>query len=258
MSGAGDGPVTVWANWNVRETMPDPFAPLTWSIWMRSILPALEASATQALDLPPVDERGDADLLGELVLIGAKETLVLRDGLALANAAFFLWLATDKLFTPWPAARRLLAAGVKGNPTTAISAGIDKLVETARPLAKAFLGAGDVLAALRAGDSTSLDWVAELDAFLAEFGHRAPREFDLLQPRWADDPSMVLALVRARLPEAPGIGVEARLDAAVYSRCRHRHGSRGPRRHPPPVKRRSRPGRRRGGHRRTQIRDDCQ
>lgn len=28
-----DGPVTVWANWNIRETMPDPLTPLAWSIW---------------------------------------------------------------------------------------------------------------------------------------------------------------------------------------------------------------------------------
>jgi len=37
--GVDDGPVTVWFNWNVRETMPDPVLPLTWSVWREAILP---------------------------------------------------------------------------------------------------------------------------------------------------------------------------------------------------------------------------
>ncbi|MEW6366782.1 MAG: PEP/pyruvate-binding domain-containing protein [Acidobacteriota bacterium] len=36
---ADDGPVTVWSNWNVRETMPDPLLPLTWSVWRELIIP---------------------------------------------------------------------------------------------------------------------------------------------------------------------------------------------------------------------------
>jgi phosphohistidine swiveling domain-containing protein len=38
--GVDDGPVTVWGNWNVRETMPDPLTPLSWGVWRESILPA--------------------------------------------------------------------------------------------------------------------------------------------------------------------------------------------------------------------------
>jgi pyruvate,water dikinase len=38
---ANDGPVTVWANWNLRETTPDPLHPLTWSIWRDIIVPHL-------------------------------------------------------------------------------------------------------------------------------------------------------------------------------------------------------------------------
>jgi phosphohistidine swiveling domain-containing protein len=44
-----DGPVTVWFNWNVRETMPDPLMPLTWSIWRDAIIPMM---ASQALGTP--------------------------------------------------------------------------------------------------------------------------------------------------------------------------------------------------------------
>jgi pyruvate,water dikinase len=38
--GVDDGLVTVWGNWNVRETMPDPLTPLAWGVWRESILPA--------------------------------------------------------------------------------------------------------------------------------------------------------------------------------------------------------------------------
>jgi pyruvate,water dikinase len=39
-AGVDDGPITVWGNWNVRETMPDPFTPLAWGVWRESILPS--------------------------------------------------------------------------------------------------------------------------------------------------------------------------------------------------------------------------
>jgi phosphohistidine swiveling domain-containing protein len=37
--GADDGPITVWSNWNVRETMPDPMHPLTWGVWKEIVAP---------------------------------------------------------------------------------------------------------------------------------------------------------------------------------------------------------------------------
>jgi pyruvate,water dikinase len=41
VNGVDDGPVSVWFNWNVRETMPDPLMPLTWSLWRDVIVPNL-------------------------------------------------------------------------------------------------------------------------------------------------------------------------------------------------------------------------
>jgi len=38
---ADDGPVTVWSNWNVRETVPDPMMPLTFAFWTDSVLPTV-------------------------------------------------------------------------------------------------------------------------------------------------------------------------------------------------------------------------
>lgn len=53
------------------------------------------------------------------------------------------------------------------------------------------------------------DWEAspkfkrELEKFLADFGHRAVYEADLLNPRWGDDPSYILDQVRAHLDLEP-------------------------------------------------------
>ena len=36
-----DGPITVWSNWNVRETMPQPLFPFTWSFWRDKLQPVV-------------------------------------------------------------------------------------------------------------------------------------------------------------------------------------------------------------------------
>jgi phosphohistidine swiveling domain-containing protein len=41
-----DGPVTVWSNWNVRETMPEPLFPFTWSFWRDRLLPVVARHLT--------------------------------------------------------------------------------------------------------------------------------------------------------------------------------------------------------------------
>ena len=308
-----DGPVTVWANWNVRETMPDPLAPLSWGVCRETMVPfitrelmgisprsrvfrhaasldlvggrvyfnmngflsgpglsrlvtrllrhideragattqallrdgvltrrrlpggmswrlwaqlsglprtilravrmmrprkamrALEAGGDQLAALPPVVDGDDAALVRELRSLDRFEMGAIRDGLAMANAGFFVWLAADHAFRPWPAARRLLAAGVEGNPTTAISIGIDELVAAARPLAARFArdpDADELLATLAAAaptDPAAAAWLARLKDFLARFGHRAPGEFDVAAPRWGEAPEMVVELVRAGL-----------------------------------------------------------
>lgn len=38
---ADDGPVTVWSTWNVRETLPEPLDPLTWSHWRDELAPVV-------------------------------------------------------------------------------------------------------------------------------------------------------------------------------------------------------------------------
>ena len=43
---ANDGPVTVWSNWNVRETMPEPLFPFTWTFWRDRLLPVISRHLT--------------------------------------------------------------------------------------------------------------------------------------------------------------------------------------------------------------------
>lgn len=166
---------------------------------------------------PPVSSLDDQALLGELRLLSAPEAGALHDGLAMVNFVLFVWLLADWLFRPWPAARCLLATGVEGNPTTQISVGVDELVEAARPLADAFASthcAHDLLETLRATASQDVrvkHWLDRFHDFLARYGHRAPQELELSVPRWVDDPSMILELVRARLVAPAHEGVEERL-----------------------------------------------
>jgi phosphohistidine swiveling domain-containing protein len=319
-----DGPVTLWANWNLREVVREPFAPLPWGIWRETILPlavmplfgldpkdplfqrmvpvdlvngrlywnmnallavpgfgalvpllvgrmdaragraiarlrrsrvltrrvlggrqlalhartvaaALRKAATtlsgesrprRALRIleecgealrsgrPDVARLGEAALLDELRLFARPETEPLRRGQQAMGAAFAVWIAAERAFRRHPDALRLLAAGTSANPTTAISCGVSALAEHARALG---LPAGlfrEPYAALREGLAVRDDgraFLAGLDAFLDRFGHRCPHEFDLTAPRWRQDPTMILDLVRVDLESPPGETVEARL-----------------------------------------------
>ena len=51
---ANDGPVTVWSNWNVRETMPEPLFPFTWSFWRDKLLPVIDRHLTGVSKKSPI------------------------------------------------------------------------------------------------------------------------------------------------------------------------------------------------------------
>ena len=304
-----DGPVTVWANWNVRETMPEPFTPLNWSLWRDIILPVvvrsgfgvspssrlfahvaaidlvegriywnmngllggpmgglfagamlahidaraaettrrlqaegilrprrmpasrlrllapvlwrsiastfrlgaalrprhvlrvLEACAERLAARPAVSTLSDAQLMQETALLGAPESREIVHANQMLVIAFAVHAAGDHIFRDHPRARRLLTAGVEGNPTTEISLGVDELVEAARPLSAMFaegLSARELLSRLERSPEGAA-WKARLGEFLRRFGQRCPNEFDIATPRWADDPTMIVRLVRAGL-----------------------------------------------------------
>ena len=120
-----------------------------------------------------------------------------------------------------------MVAGIRGNPTTEISVRLDELIEAARPVAATVRAVArrsrrcfDALLTSDAGRA----WLERFDGFLAFCGQRGPREFDLAVPRWSDDPTMVLDLVRLGLAEPGRERVGARLDRLG---ARARGGDRG-------------------------------
>ena len=321
--GVEDGPVTVWSNWNVREVVPDPFPPLTWSLWREAVLPVvieplfgIPRSSPLFVQVVPVDlvqgrlywnmngllaspfsrdfirrslrvidaEAGDvmdglfragvlgprrlsgswrlpfatlrASIRSSLGLLGAlrpRATLrslaacaeelrrrpevasldaarllaepaarPLRESAAVLGVGMLAFTRAERAFRDHPEARRLLAAGIPGNPTTQISIGVDALVAAARGLEPAFAEEPDA-AALRArlgATASGRDWLERLQAFLDRFGQRCPGEFDLTLPRWSEDPAMILALVRAGLAGPPRETVVARLERRARQRRR--------------------------------------
>jgi rifampicin phosphotransferase len=320
--GVDDGPVSVWSNWNVREVVREPFAPLPWGLWRETVLPmvvmpmlGLDQRAPLFLRMIPVDlvhgrlywnmnallaipglgalvprlvgrldaragrmvarlrqsgvltrrrlpgfrlalharavaatlrkmgttfsgetrprqamraleacgavlsarpdppTLSDGGLLEELRLFARPDTAPLRRGQQAMGAVFAAWVAAERAFRDHPDALRLLAAGASANPTTQISVGISRLTESARDRGLDALfrePAGSLRERLAAGDDGRA-WLGELQAFLDRFGHRCPNEFDLTAPRWTEDPSMILELVRAGLAAPPGETMDARL-----------------------------------------------
>lgn len=319
--GADDGPVTVWSNWNVRETVPDPMAPLTYTYWTDVVLPTVGAQvfgfprnssllhdlkgldqvngriyfnmncmlaipilgrltalllksmdpraarvthdlfaqgvlrprrvggsvwvvapATAAASLrslfrfrrtlfprralrslehdgaalaarPPLAPMSEADLLGDLHLLERPKHLGLLFGLQMEAVAMVVYHVATRAYRHHPRALGLLATGIPANPTTQISLGIDELAEAAGPL-RAVFSEGlsvDKTRARLAREPGGAEWLERFRGFLERFGHRGPKEFDLGAPRWSEDPSMILGLVRARVLAPPREGVRDRM-----------------------------------------------
>ncbi len=327
---ANDGPVTVWANWNIRETMPDPLTPLAWSIWrdvhlrllVRSVMllpkdsplfrqltvldlvqgrvywnmntlmavpgfgrltrmtlsfidpqaarvlgKAFEAGVLRPRRLPgsrtslfgaivaaqakalavalesfsphrvvgrfaalgeaerarcaiPASSLSDAALIGEIRHLDGRAGEPFVGVMVVMGVVIGIYQAACIAFRHAPEAARLLVAGLTGNPTTQISIGVDELTEAAHHLAARFEeGTARELLDRLASDAAGRVWLDRLAAFLDRFGQRCPKEFDVAAPRWIEDPTMIVELVRAGLRASPGEGVRARL-AGLYERRR--------------------------------------
>jgi pyruvate,water dikinase len=174
---------------------------------------ALRQSGAELRARPDVRSLDDPQLLRELRLLAEPGARRIRETAHTLGLGMLAFTGAERAFRDHPAARRLLAAGIPGNPTTEISIGIDELVAAARPLRACFEeipGTEPLLARLRESESGAA-WVRELDAFLASFGQRCPGEFDMTVPRWSENPTMILDLVRAGLRSPPGETVAERL-----------------------------------------------
>jgi len=324
-----DGPVSVWANFNVRETMPRPFAPLVWSVWrdvilpemgrhafgirksdplfphlfpldlvggrvywnlnalfavpglgtiMRVMLPAidlnthrvvkslqrsgilrtrklparrwkvlagmalagmtsllgaarallpgrtlhrLEAGSDRLAALPPVETLSDQELAEQLNLFTSPLATPFHNGLTGQVPAFAAFAIATRLFRHHPNAQQLLAVGTPG-PTTEISLALDELVIHARPFAQVFEMNQDPEHLLQALEDLpgGAGWTARFHAFLRRFGHRGPGEFDLTVPRWADEPKMILDMVRTDLARPGHVSLKQRMAQLVAERRR--------------------------------------
>lgn len=319
---ANDGPVTIWSNWNVRETLPDPMYPLTWTYWRDVLLPVIthqvtgiprssqllrqhygldlingriyfnmnallaapllgrlsermlaimdsrtgatmdrllaagalrprrlagsrirliprvltaallsllrmatvvrprHALAVLEQDAVAVDRRPDVgrlsseDLLDEMQLWGRPECRRLLSGLQMEAVAGIIYFAAARMYRLHPEAWQRLTTGISANPTTQISLGVDVLVDAAIPLAALFReprATPELIRRLEV-EPGGPEWLALLREFLSRFGHRGPMEFDLGATRWAEDPTMIIELIRMQLETPRAESVAARME----------------------------------------------
>ena len=135
----------------------------------------------------------------------------------LASGRYFFWLLLVRLLIErWcpdlPSdTTALLCAGSTGVKSTHMGHAIAQLAERARAQPRVAIilretAPAAILPALQT-EPQAQDFLAGLDGFLAEHGHRTAKEFELSQPRWAEEPTLVLSMIRnyllvENLPEA--------------------------------------------------------
>ncbi len=138
------------------------------------------------------------DLLLEIGQTPDAEQASLK-GLAHANLlGEFFHRRAMKAFRFAPLAQSLLGAGSPGSPVTQMTLDLEDLAVAARPLAPVFLNEADNQKILErlARKPAGMAWLAAWRRFIRDHGHRRLGETDLGQPRWAENPSQVFALLR--------------------------------------------------------------
>jgi pyruvate,water dikinase len=182
----------------------------------------MEAAAAAIRGRPAFRDLDGAQLLEELKLFGSPVAEPLHEGQHAAVSGFLVYALAERAFRRHADAHRLLTAGIRGNPTTQISIAVDELTAAAKGLEPAFLEDAswpDRMKSLE-GSAQGRAWLATLRDFQARFGHRCPNEFSLGTPRWSEDPSMIIELVRMGLSEPARESVAARLERLAEERAR--------------------------------------
>lgn len=166
------------------------------------MLVELQAMADALRGRPPLATLTPAALVAELSLVRECQPMIVAS--RLMSRAIATFGIADWLYRHAPDARALLTAGLSGNPTTGISLALDELALAARPLRAAFVEPAGWEARLAAVAALpgGREWCARFDEFLTHNGQRCPAEFDLTQPRWHEDPTLPLELVRQAVLDA--------------------------------------------------------
>lgn len=102
--GADDGPISVWSNFNVRESMPDPLHPLSWSVWKSTLVAPIMRAMTGIPETSPVFERASG-----IDLVNGRVSFNLNAFLASPLLGPFMLRALHHLDAPTADALRDLA-----------------------------------------------------------------------------------------------------------------------------------------------------
>lgn len=157
-----------------------------WTTWGRNV-----ASQVQEPKTPAERVRAVFDLLDTAIDFPPAGPLLA----ALAAGEVLEWLFPDA-----PEDVNAVGRGFPKEVVTRINLGLGELADIARenpPVAAALCREEslDTIESLDGGE----EFVAELEEFLDEFGHRATGEIDVSRPRWREDPSTLLGAIRANL-----------------------------------------------------------
>ena len=185
-------------------------------------LRSFEAAMARRCRERPLPSLTDGELVDEMRLVGGPEFVPIHNGIHDEALAMIVYFAALRAFRQHPEAAGLLATGIPENPTTQISLGIDELIDAARPVAHHFrepLPTSELAARLEA-EIDGRAWLERWQNFLARFGHRCPREFDLGAPRWIEAPEMIIDLVRAGLQSPAAERLPDRLGRLASARRR--------------------------------------
>ena len=85
-----------------------------------------------------------------------------------------------------------LLSGIPGNKTTECALAMYRLSEMPESLKRQFLKTPleDIPSMLKKSDEGH-QFLNRLGSFIDDYGHRGPKEFDIGQPRWKDDPGFI-------------------------------------------------------------------
>jgi pyruvate,water dikinase len=151
---------------------------------------------------------GSVEARARAVFEGLDVRRILRDVYPRISPLFLAfalggWLT--RTFPERPDDVHAVGRGFERDVVTRINLGLGDIADIARehPPVAAALREGASLAEVERVEG-GVAFREAFDAFLDEFGHRATGEIDLSRPRWREDPSALLAVVRANLSGESG------------------------------------------------------